>query len=394
MNKEVLNDDFQDFIIRNESADAVAVSLGRSPFPGISPQEIAQQLSGRKKAAAKLPLWHRTRGIYYPPSLNLEQASSEEMARYKAGMAEGEVLVDLTGGFGVDSSFFSRRFRKVHYCEQDPDLAAIAAHNFKVLGAENIRVHVGNGIDLLGEIVTSEDRVDWIYLDPSRRKSDRTRVFRLEDCLPPLPGVLPELFRHSPDILIKTSPMLDIAGGVRNLGHVREVHAAGLGNEMRELLWWVQKGDEGPAVRTAVDLSFGDMPVRFTAEQESGAGVKFSLPATYLYEPNAALLKAGGFNTAAVQFGLFKIHRLTHLYTSDTLIPFPGRRFRILQVIPYKPGKLPFKKANVSVRNFPESVARIRKRNRIDDGGDTFLFFVRAWDESLQVLHCESAGHH
>jgi hypothetical protein len=265
-------------------------------------------------------------------------------------------------------------------------LAEIASHNFSVLGAENVAVSIGNGLELLPVIQKECGRIDWIYLDPSRRKKDRTRVFRLEEYEPNVPGVLPELFKVAPNVLLKTSPLLDLKEGARKLSHVREVHVVAVRNEVRELLWWLQEGYEGQADRIAVDLHYHGSPLRFSPEAEERAPVAQSQPLKYLYEPNAAILKAGGFKIAGAAYGLFKLHPLTHLYTSEKLLPFPGRRFEISQILPYKPRKLPFAKANESTRNFPETVARIRKRNRIRDGGDTFLFFVRTADESLKVL--------
>jgi hypothetical protein len=389
LNDQLLKSDVQRFIIENINTDVLSVTLGKSPFPGITSQELAQQLNGCKKALKKLPLWHQTPGIYYPPSLNLEQSSSEATARYKAGLVSGEVLVDLTGGFGVDDYFFSRRFREVHYCEQSEPLAEIASHNFKKLGAENIHVHKGDGVGMLAGILKRSGRADCIYLDPSRRKADRSRVFRLEDCQPPVLDILPELLEASPNLLLKTSPLLDLAEGEKKLQFVREIHVVGVKNEVKELIWWLRKGSVAPAERVVLDLHYSTDPLRFSTAEEAGAEIEFSLPMRYLYEPNASMLKAGSFKLIARRYGLFKLHPHTHLYTSDSLITFPGRRFEIQKFLAYKPGKLGFRKANVSTRNFPETVARIRKRNRIRDGGNTYLFFTRCIDESLKVLCCE-----
>jgi hypothetical protein len=386
LNKEILNPGVQEFIKNNPNTDSLSVSLGKSPFPGVTPQELAQQLSGWQKARKKLPHWHRTPEIYYPPALNLAQASSEQTARYKASLVQGETLIDLTGGFGVDAFFFSKRVKRVHYCEQDAALAEIAAHNFQRLGAGQIRIHPGDGLQSLERIMAGEGRADWIYLDPSRRREDRGRVFLLEECQPPLPDILPQLFRAGRNLLLKTSPMLDLSAGARQLGGVREIHVVAVNNEVKELLWWLQEGYSGEATLKATDLKYPLPALEFTAAGEASAAVSYAMPMKYLYEPNAALLKAGGFKTAALAYGLPKLHPQTHLYTSDALVPFPGRRFEIRGTHPYKPGKLPFSKANVSTRNFPETVARIRQRNRIADGGDTYLFFVRCHDESLQVL--------
>ena len=394
MNKQLLTSDIQDFLFKNPDLDPLAVSLGKSPFPGVTPGELAGQLSGRKKARAKLPFWYEQTGIYYPPLLNLEQASSERTGRYKGSLIQGDTLLDLTGGSGIDTFLMREAFGEVHYMERNQDLAQIAAHNFKVLGGKNIRVHQGDALALLQGDLTegkalSQSSFDWIYLDPSRRKKNRSKVFLLEDCEPPLPEILPELFKVSENIMIKTSPMLDITEGIRLMRNVREVHIVGVGNEVRELLWLLQKGYSKDTERIAVDLKTNFTPFRFYTSQEVLAEAPFSSPKEYLYEPNAAILKAGGFKSIAARYHLYKIHLNTHLYTSDSCIAFPGRRFKILENLEYKPGKLPYTRANVSTRNFPESVATLRKRNRIKDGGETYLFFVRSFDESLRVLACQ-----
>ena len=391
MNKEILKPEVQEFIINNQDTDPVSVSLKKSPFPGVTPQELALQVKGLRTAAGKLTTWAHTPGIYYPPTLNLEQASSEPLAQYKAGLVKGRFMADLTGGFGVDAYFFSARFEKVYYCERDSALAAIASHNFQVLGASNVEVSVGDGLSLLEGIRAATGGLDWIYLDPSRRGKDGGRKFRLEDYQPSVVEFLPQLFRASPNILLKTAPLLDLSEGVKQLGNVREIHITGINNEVRELLWWLQKDWQVPPEIVAADLKFPAAPLRFTRASEAAAEITCHLPMKYLYEPNACMLKAGAFKTAARHYGLFKLHPSTHLYTSDTLVPFPGRRFKIREVLPYKPGRLGFRKANVSTRNFPESVARIRKRNRIRDGGATYLFFVRCKDESLCVLVSDPA---
>jgi hypothetical protein len=194
------------------------------------------------------------------------------------------------------------------------------------------------------------------------------------------------LFAYSRDVLLKSAPMLDLTEGINQLGSVREIHIAGMHNEVKELLWWLEKEWTNPPVLIATDLKYPSHALRFTGSEEYTCEAVFRMPMKYLYEPNACILKAGAFKTAAVQYELFKLHPSTHLYTAPALVPFPGRRFEIKAVLPYKPGKLPYRKANVSSRNFPESVAVIRKRNRIKDGGTTYLFFVRCMDDSLCVL--------
>ncbi|WP_255444097.1 class I SAM-dependent methyltransferase [Robiginitalea sp. SC105] len=368
----------------------MSIALKPSPFDWVSPQELAQQLSGRKKAREKLPSWHETPGIYYPPGLNLEQASSEQTAAYKAGLVSGEWLVDLTGGFGVDSTFFARRVNRVEYCEIDPELALIAAHNFQVLGATNVRVHAVDGLEYIRMMEGHANRPSWIYADPSRRHQTKGKVIRLEDYTPEIPQNLDLLLQATDNLLLKTAPMLDIRAGLASLEFVREVHVVAWNNEVRELLWILQKGFSGEPRIKALDLADGMPPFTFTLAEEAASVSRTTPLAKYLYEPGAALLKAGAFKLVGDHYELGKLHRHTHLYTSDALIPFPGRRFRVLRSLPYKPGRLPFRKGHVNSRNFPEDVAKIRKRNRIRSGGDTYLFFIRLHDESLQVVEAKA----
>ena len=241
-------------------------------------------------------------------------------------------------------------------------------------------------MDMLEELASKGEDIDWIYLDPSRRASGGKRVFRLCEYEPPVAALLPRLFTSSRNVLLKTAPMLDLAEGLKQLGNVREVHVAGIRNEVKELLWWLEQEWTKTPELIAVDLKYPSHSLRFTQSEESAAEAALQMPKKYLYEPNASILKAGAFKTAALQYDLFKLHPSTHLYTAPALVPFPGRRFEIKAILPYKPGKLPYRKANVSSRNFPESVAAIRKRNRIKDGGTDYLFFVRCMDESLYVL--------
>ncbi len=367
----------------------MSVALKKSPFPGIAPAELAQQLSGYQKAQKKLPTWFACPGIYFPPALNLEQCSSEITGLYKASLTGGKMLLDLTGGFGVDSYFIARHFERVHYCELNPDLAEIATHNFKMLSAGNIAVHRQNGLEVLTDLQGLGQRPDWIYADPSRRDASGGRVIRLEDYLPDIPAHLGTLLAATDNLLIKTSPMLDLAAGARSLHSLREIHVVAASNEVRELLWWMQPGYDGPCTRVALDLEGGEA-FRFTPEEEAAAAWDTSLPKAYLYEPHAGLMKAAPFGLLGERFQLGKLHRHTHLYTSDQLVPFPGRRFKINKVLPYKAGKLPFAKANIAARNFPESVAVIRRRTRITPGGDMYLFFVKTADEALKVLVTEA----
>ncbi len=333
-----------------------------------------------------MPTWFANPKIYYAPKLNIEQSSSEVTARYKAGIVSGKWLVDATGGLGVDSYFFSQKFEQVFHCEIDRELSQIAAHNFRILGVENIEIIPKDGMDVLKEAPT---RFDWIYLDPSRR-NDKGKVFRLSDCLPNVLEESDVLFSNSDNILIKTSPLLDISMGIAELDWVQEIHIVALRNEVKELLWVLKKGYSGEiTVRTINFSKSGTESFEFPLSEEKKSIAHYSPPLSYIYEPNAAILKSGAFKLVAKRFGLNKVHEHTHLYTSDTLIDFPGRRFTVDNVMPYAKKdmrRLGIGKANISTRNFPESVARIRKKFQIREGGDIYLFFVTDDTEGRIVI--------
>ncbi len=355
----------------------MSVLLKKPIFEGISNQELAQQLEARKKCEKKLPVWFGTPKIYYPNTLNIEQASSEITARYKSEIVVGKSLLDATGGFGVDSYYFSQQIELVFHCEIDENLSQIAAHNFEVLGAENIKTVSTDGMEFLKD---AEKRFDWIYLDPSRRNDSKGKVFRLSDCLPNVVEELESLFTKTDNILLKTSPLLDFSIGIGQLEYVKVIYVIAINNEVKELLWVLKKRYKGEI--TVKTINFSKTRIEtfdFALSEEKNITPQYSVPLSYLYEPNPAILKSGAFKLTGNHFGLNKLHEHTHLYTSEELIDFPGRRFKVDNVVPYVKkhiNRLGVSKANVSTRNFPESVAEIRKKFRIGDGGSMYLFFV------------------
>ncbi|WP_345725300.1 class I SAM-dependent methyltransferase [Sinomicrobium weinanense] len=370
----------------------MSLLLKKSPFEGVSMKEVANQVEVRKKALKKLPLWYNTPNIYYPSKLSMEQTSSEVTAKYKAGLTDGKKLIDLTGGFGVDSLFFAEKVDRVFHCETDPELSEIASYNYEIFGVKNITTIPGDGVDHLKR---SGQQFDWIYADPSRRNDRKGKVFMLRDCLPDIPAHLDTLFSHSENILIKTSPILDITSGITELRDVKEVHVVAVKNEVKELLWVLKKGYRGDILLRAVNLEKGtEQTFRFYREEENRATPGHILPLKYLYEPNAAILKAGGFKSLAEKTGLGKLHPHSHLYTSEELLEnFPGRAFRITAVYPYtkkvlKP-VLNKGKANITIRNFPESVAQVRKKFSVQDGGDRYLFFTTDRNDEKIVIACD-----
>ncbi len=389
MNKNLLNTGVQDYIRNFSSPDILAVILQKPIFEGLENKELAQQVIGRRKCKKKLPTWFKTDQIYYPARQAIEQSSSEITARYKAELVSGKSLIDMTGGFGVDSYFFSTKIEQVIYCEREEELSEIAAHNFQIFGANNIKSLHTDGIDFLKNI---KQRFDWIYLDPSRRKADQKRVFLLSDAEPSLPEILPLLWRTTRNILIKTSPLLDISSGIDLLGNVREVHVVAVNSEVKELLWILGEGfEEEPKIKTINIRKDREQVFGFKLSEEKETTCNYGPPKKYLYEPNAAILKAGAFRLVAARFGLSKLQEHTHLYTSDELVEFPGRRFEVEAVSDYnrkKISQLNLKRANISARNFPVSVDELRRKFKIRDGGNQTLFFARDYRNKSIVLQC------
>lgn len=393
MNKNILSTGVQNFIKENWNTDIVSLLLKKPIFGFVSNQELARQLEARKKCEKKLPTWFGTPNIYYPNKLTIEQTSSERTARYKSEIVAGKSLLDLTGGFGVDSYYFSQTLEQVVHCEIDEELSHIAHHNFQLLGAKNIQTKSIDGMEFLRE---SAYEFDWIYIDPSRRTEAGGKVFRLSDCAPNVLNELELLEKKSKNILIKTSPLLDFSIGISELKMVKEIYVVATNNEVKELLWILGKGHGNDiTVKTINLLARGTQTFNFRLSEEKLAIPRFSMPLTYVYEPNAAILKSGAFQLLGTALGCYKLHEHTHLYTFDTLIDFPGRRFKINQVHPYTKKnmkRLANDKANVSTRNFPESVAELRRKFRIGDGGNVYLFFVTVGKNERVVMICEKAS--
>ncbi|WP_313781656.1 class I SAM-dependent methyltransferase [Flagellimonas aequoris] len=368
----------------------MSVLLKKSMFEGVSQKELAEQLESRKKCQDKLPTWFKVEGIYYPNKLNIEQTSSEPTAEYKSRLVSGKKLLDLTGGFGVDSYFFSKKMKQVTHCEINAELSEIASHNFEILGSKNINCVPVNGIEFLKKTI---ENFDWIYVDPSRRNDKIGKVFLLKDCLPDLTQHLDDILQKTSNVLIKTSPLLDIKQGISELQFVKEIHVLAIQNEVKELLFVIEKGYVGTIDIKTVNLYQGQEDhFNFNLTEEENAPLELGEPLTYLYEPNAAILKSGAFKTVGNTHQLKKLHPHSHLYTSSKLAEFPGRRFAIQTVLPYSKNTLKslgVTKANITTRNFPLPVADLRKKHRIADGGDHYIFFTKNMDDTLLVLVCE-----
>ncbi|MFL1896164.1 THUMP-like domain-containing protein [Aquimarina sp. 2-A2] len=391
MNTKLLLPEVQDFIFKtsNESVDLTKLILAGSPFEGITIQELAQQIAGRQKALQKLNSWASCRDIIYPPTLNLEQTSSDTTATYKSALVSGDSLIDLTGGWGVDAFAFSQQIHQVLHCELNPTLSELATHNFEIRKANNIETKCGDGLAVL----KTSEKLDWIYVDPSRRSDTKGKVFFLQDCLPDVTVHQELFFEKADNILIKTSPLLDLQHGIETLKHVVKIHVVAVNNEVKELLWVLKKDHTGSVKITTANIhKQGTDIFTFKYGSRTLQQVSYGLPSDYLYEPNAAILKSGGFANVGETYELDKLHSNSHLYTSHTRVTFPGRLFKIIEVIPFSKKevkRLGITKANITIRNFPDTVATLRKRLKIKDGGEDYLFFTTDLNERKIVIHAK-----
>lgn len=390
MNVAILNTENQEFIDAHLESDSTKLLFGKAPHTSASIKELVAQIEAKKRSKTKLPSWFKTPLIYYPNKLNIEQTSSEDTAQYKASLVSGESLLDITGGFGVDCYYFAKTVQQVIHCEINNSLSEIVTYNFKQLQVTNIQTISEDGI---GFLKSQKTGFDWIYIDPSRRHDSKGKVFFLKDCLPSVPDHLDDLFKHTNNLLIKTAPLLDISSGIQELQAVKEIHVVALNNEVKELLWILQSGYEGSIAIKTINLNKNqNQTFNFQLNQETLAQATYSLPKQYLYEPNAAILKSGAFNSVSNQLQLDKLHQHTHLYTSNDLVDFPGRSFEIVGIVPYNKKavkKLGITQANITTRNFPDAVATIRKKLKIADGGDTYLFFATNMQEERIGIICK-----
>ena len=432
------------FIREHPSDDVRNLALQAKKYPKVDMLTAITQIAGRQVAAEKIPSWRELEDIWYPKHLSLEQCSSEITARYKAKILQNFLdysqsnhpsksrldhphaasFADLTGGFGIDCSFLAAGFQSATYVERQEELCEIAAHNFPVLGLNHIIVRNEDGVDYL----TAMPPVDCIFLDPARRNEHGGKTVAISDCEPDVAELEDLLLSKANCVMIKLSPMLDLSLALKELRHTHAAHIISVNNECKELLLLLGKASQGKSaeaekteetkekkanrenIREAatereipihcINLSTKgaqeEQHFSFTREQEQRSECAYtSTLSTYLYEPNSSLLKAGAFRSIAAAFSLKKLHPNSHLYTSDALIKhFPGRIFRIVSQFSLnkkeiKEGLSDLKKANITVRNFPATVAELRKRTKLAEGGDTYLFASTLNNEQKLLIRCE-----
>lgn len=385
----MLNIATRNFIREHAGDDPARLALAARRYPDVDVPAAVVQVEALQKIRTKIPSWYRF-DLTFPARLSVEQSSSEQTARFKAGMFSGGRMADLTGGMGVDAYFFAQQFRQVMYVEQNPELVALARSNFTALGADNIEVAHADAEQFLQ---TTTDSFDLFYLDPARRDDRLRRVFRLADCTPNVPRLLPLLLGRAPRVLIKAAPLLDLDSATEDLKTVVQIWVVAIQNEVKEVLYLLERtparAEQVPI--TAVNLGADFSAFTFTRQEEQQAKPAYSPPLRYLYEPNAAILKAGAFKTFAARFGLAKLHPNTHLYTSGTLVPeVPGRVFEIAGIVRYDrkavQALLPDGRGNVAARNFPDTAEVMRKKLGLRDGGDWYVFGLRDAEERPLVV--------
>lgn len=385
------------FIAANAQTNLQALLLKQSGSNGLDLKKLAVQIAARQRLRHKLPTWVANPDLVFPQTVSVEQASSEQTARYKAGVVAKTTstppahLIDGTGGMGVDTWAFAGVAQRVTYLERDADLAQLAQHNLPLLGCTNATV-LNTQSDLFLTSLTAP--VDWIYLDPARRDSRGARVAQLDACEPNVVAWWPMLQARSTHILLKTAPLIDLEATIRQLPNIQAIHVVAVQHEVKEVLFVAGTGPILPddILITAVDMtSTGEVTFTFRRADERSVSVPLRDPAQYLYEPNAAILKAGAFRAVAARFGLTKLAAHSHLYTSETLInAFPGRTFRVEAVC--KPSRselqayVPTLKANLTVRNFPQTVEDLRKKLSLKEGGDQYVFATTLQNGDKRLL--------
>lgn len=390
----ILQSEIQAFISQNINTDIKKLSLYKNPFPEVDYKIILNQIEAKTKSKTKLPTWFTTENIIFPNKISVEQTSSEATAKYKSELISGENIIDLTGGFGVDCYYFSKVFENVIHCEIAPELSEIVKHNFEVLEAKNITCYAKDGLEVLKEL---NQKFDWIYIDPSRRNDSKGKVFLLKDCLPDVTSLLDEYLNYSEKILIKTSPIYDISVGISELKFIKNIHIVSLDNEVKEVLFEIHKPLKSGNISSPIQIKTINITTpaveQFDFILDDDLLATYSLPQKYLYEPNASIMKSQGFGPISKHFKINKLHQHSHLFTSNELIDFVGRTFEIKQVIPYKKSEmktlLQGRKANITTRNFPETVAQIRQKWKIKDGGNLYCFFTTNIKNEKIVVICE-----
>lgn len=382
MNLLLLQPAVRDYLMEQIHENSASFILKSHPFPDLSTQELTQQLIGLQKARLKFPQLFENKNIIFPPKVNLEQTSSWATAQYKAALFTGENMVDLTGGFGIDVAAFANTFTTTTHIELNPSLQELAAQSFKAQGL-NTKSIASDGMAFLKN--TTQD-FDLIYLDPSRKTAAQNKAILLEDYEPNVIENLDVLIHKAQQVMIKTSPMLDITAGLKQLKNVAEIHIIAIKNEVKELLWILKKESSDVMIK-CINLESSQPDVSFLWENTNH--IELSEPLAYLYEPNAALMKSQAFGFICKHYGVYKIDQDAHLFTSKERIDFPGRTFLVEELKAYKPKdvKRAYAKSHrgVVTRSFRESVQQLRTKYQLKEHETDYLFFTSCMGKAVVI---------
>ena len=378
MKTEILNKEVQNYINANLETDLHSLLLKKSPFSEVSMQEMVQQIKGKKVAHRKFPFLLKE-NIVFPPNLNLEQASSQSTAEFKAENLNGKKFLDLTCGFGIDAYFLSQNFEEITLVEKNPELLDLVKHNWEILNKKATFVNE----NLEHFLAKNSERFDVIYLDPARRDSEKNKKFLLEDLSPNLLEIQDQLLEISSQIIIKLSPLIDISYLISVLKNVAKIQIIAVRNEVKELIVFLEKARKGDDVEiSCINLESDDAEFAFQFKEEKTAVSAFSEPQQFLYIPNNAVLKSGAFNLVSQFFNGKKLHPNTHFYTSDKRIErFPGRILEINMIDSKHIRK--GEKYNIISKNYPLSPDEIKKKYKILDGGNCYLIFTQTQNRKI-----------
>lgn len=387
-----MDENTKQFVLQNRNADVRSLALKKAPANVDLPFAL-QQIEARQLLEKKVPSWSENDDLLFPIHLSIEQCSSEATAKYKSNLLKGNTFTDLTGGLGIDSYFISQNFSEANYVEMKTELCDLALHNFEVLNA-NIKVWNESAEDHLEHC----QQVDCLYLDPARRDSNGRKTVSIADCTPNVIELQDVLLQKAKKVMVKLSPMLDVTKAIGELRHVSEVHIIAVANECKELVFILERDYCGEPEFHCVNLMTQQPALQFTLDEERECPLQLAQEiGKHLYEPNVALMKGGCFKLLSQRFGTNKLHKNSHLYTSDNLIAdFPGRIFEVVGWTPYnKKAKQTLlsdvAKASIAVRNFPLTVAELRKTLKINDGDEVYLFATTLMGDKKVIIRTRKA---
>ncbi|MDR1553314.1 MAG: SAM-dependent methyltransferase [Prevotellaceae bacterium] len=388
-----ISEQTQNFIRQHIDDDSHLLALAAKQNSEIDLRFALEQIAARQHSKEKIHSWYSNDKLIFPPKISVEQCSSEATAKYKAELCKGESFADLTGGFGIDFSFISQNFNRSFYVEKNEYLSRLAKHNFDVLGLKNIEIVNCSG----DKFLENAANFDCIYIDPSRRNANNKKEILLENCSPNILKIKDIVLKKSKNVIIKLSPVFDIVELERKFTNIRQIHVVAVKNECKELLVKLEQNTDNKNIEIVCVNMAGNEKQIFSFKPSAEKSIEYDFVPNvqkYLYEPNVAVQKSGGCKSFAQNFNLKALNANSKIYTSDIFVNgFCGRIFIVENVFSFNKTELKknlknISKANITIRNFPLSVAELRKKLNIDEGGDIYLFATTLFDGSKVIIQC------